>query len=389
MKQCKIIKPELNFVDKVGDLSLSENFLYNGDNLDIMSKIVADYSNKIDIIYIDPPYNTGKKMGKYNDNYSSHEKWLNFIKPRIVLAKEFLSDNGVIFISIGENEEAHLKLLCNDIFEEKNKIASIIWQSKYTVANDKRGISSQTEYILVYAKDADNIIINSDALRPEYVDKTYRNMDNDPRGLWRSVQLYKKKNKYSYKVISPTGKEWTMPWNYSEEQWHNVLEKEQLIYWGKDGNSCPSKKVFIKDTKGTGIRNLWLDEDINLWLGNDVGYTSDGGAVLESMFGDRNEFLYPKPVSLMKRILQVASQPNSLTMDFFAGSGTWGHAILEYNKEHGGNRRFILITDNENNICDRVAFPRIKKVINGYIDKKGKTFPPSPGRVSYYCFNKK
>ena len=235
----------------------------------------------------------------------------------------------------------------------------------------------------MYAKNIKNIKINYDPLREEYVKSVYKNVDDDPRGAWRlGVQLYKKKNKRSYKVTSPTGKEWIMPWNYSEESWHNNLEKNNLIYWGKDGNACPVKKVFLKDTKGIAIKNLWTGEE--------VGYSADGGDLLENMFGDRNVFLYPKPVSLMKRIVQIASQSNSLIMDFFAGSATLGQAILEYNRDvKDSNRSFILITNNENNICNNVSFPRLKKVISGYTGKKDKVeFIPANGSLYYYQIKK-
>jgi adenine-specific DNA-methyltransferase len=355
----------------------AEHYLYNGENLITMQLLKDKLKSSIDLIYIDPPYNTGKKMGKYNDNYSSHQEWVDFMAPRLEIAKTLLTDAGTIWISIGEDEEAYLKILCNQIFGEANKVASIIWQSQYTVRNDKSGISSQTEYILVYAKNKDNVLINHDPLRKEYVDKTYsKNLDNDPRGNWRGgVQLYKKKNKHSYTVISPSGKRWTKPWNYAEDQWYDKLVKENLLYWGEDGDKCPVKKVFLKDTKGTPIKNLWLGEE--------VGYTSDGGNILENMFGDRNSFLYPKPISLMKRILQVATSSQSTVLDFFAGSATMGHAILEVNKEDGGSRKSILITNNENKICSNVSFPRLKKVIEGYQGKNGINYNGTGGKLIY------
>jgi adenine-specific DNA-methyltransferase len=356
--------------------------LFTGDNLDVMPKLLKNLKNKVDLQYVDLPYNTGKKMGYYNDNYGAHDAWVSEMRPRLELGKEFLSNSGSVWLSIGEKEEAHLKLLCNEIYGEENKVASIIWQSKYTVANDKRGISAQTEYILVYAKDASNIIINNDPLRDEYVRSTYKNIDDDPRGPWRGgIQLYKKKNKHSYTVTSPNGKQWTMPWNYSEDQWKNVLEKDNLLYWGKDGNSCPVKKVFLKDTDGAGIRNLWLGEE--------VGYTSDGDSMLENMFGDRNKFQYSKPVSLMKRIIEIASQPTSIVMDYFAGSGTLGHAVLECNRDYiDSDRSFIMITDNQNGYCDETTFPRLKKVVEGYQGKDGIIYAPTGGKVSYYKYEK-
>jgi adenine-specific DNA-methyltransferase len=368
---------KLKLIERVGPKTDKGNLLINGDNLGALNQIKEHLVGKIDVIYIDPPYNTGKKMGKYSDSFKSHDAWVGFMRPRIVLAKEFMADHAMIFISIGEQEEAHLKLLCNEIFGEDNKVSSITWQCKHTVANDKNGISSQTEYILVYAKNIKNIKLNNDPLREEYVKAMYKNIDNDPEGPWRGgVQLYKKKNTKTYTVTSPTGKKWTLPWNYSEDQWYETLEKNKLIYWGKDGNSCPVKKVYLKNTKGINIKNLWL--------GSEVGYTEDGGNTLENMFESRNSFLYPKPVSLMKRILQIATNKDSLIMDFFAGSGTMGHAGLEFNQSDGGNRRFILITNDEDSICSEVTFPRLKKVIEGYSGKDEVMHEPIAASLVYF-----
>lgn len=337
------------------------NYLFNSDNLLFLEKYKKQLLNKIDLISIDPPYNTGKKMGKYKDNFNSIDEWVNFLKPRLKLSKELLSDNGMIFININQLNQPYLRLLCDDIFGLKNLISTLVWQNKYTVSNDKKGITTQTENILVYAKDYNNIIINNDELRYEYVNKTYKNWDNDPRGKWRKgVQLFKKKTKNTYTVISPTGKKWTKGWNYSEKEWYNNLVKNNLIYWGEDGNSCPTKKVFLKDTKGRGIRNLWLGEE--------VGYTQTGTLDLENIIKKEASFLYPKPVKLIKRIIQIASQNESIILDFFAGSGTLGQAVIEFNKENSNsNRRYILVTNNESNICDEITFERIKKLDNNFM----------------------
>jgi adenine-specific DNA-methyltransferase len=352
------------------------NYLIQSDNLPALQKINQLKKEFIDLIYIDPPYNTGKKMGKYNDSFQSHENWVEFMRPRLKESLPLLKNTGMIFISIGDEELAHLKLLCNEIFDEKNFVSIISWQSKYTVSNDKNGITSQIEYIIVYAKDIKLITINNDLLREDYVSKTYKNPDNDPRGLWRGgVQLWKKKNPNKYTVTSPNGKQWTMPWNYSKESWEEKLVKNDLIYWGKGGNSCPVKKVFLKDTKGKGITNLWLGED--------VGYTADGGNTLEAITGERNDFIYPKPVSLMDRIIQIAGNKESIIMDYFAGSGTMGQAVLESNKADGGNRQFILITNNENEICEQVTSKRLTKVINGYTSNKGVEVPGTGGDFEY------
>lgn len=331
-----------------------KNLLVNSDNLVFMEKYKEKLSNKIDLISIDPPYNTGKKMGKYKDSFGSMENWTDFLRPRLEYAKEFLKESGLIFININDRNSPYLRILCDEIFGIDNFVSTIIWQNKYTVSNDKDLITTQTENILVYAKNIKNITINKDPLRKEYVDKTYKDWDGDPRGPWRKgVQLWKKKTEKEYTVISPTGKEWTKGWNYSEEQWHEVLVKNNLIYWGDDGNSCPTKKVFLKDTKGIGIKNLWL--------GSEVGYTQDGTKNLENDLNIEAAFLYPKPIKLLKRILEVATQEDSVVMDFFAGSGTMGRAVQEYNVETGKNIKYILITNNENNICEDITLKRLSK----------------------------
>jgi adenine-specific DNA-methyltransferase len=351
------------------------NYLIQSDNLPALKKIGQLKKKFIDLIYIDPPYNTGKKMSKYNDSFQSHENWVEFMRPRLEACLTLLKDTGLIFISIGDEELAHLKILCNEIFNEKNFVSNISLQSKCAISNDKKGIISQIEYIMVYAKDIKLITINNDPLKKDYVSKTYKNIDNDPRGLWRCIQLWKRKNKNSYTITSPTGKQWTMPWNFNEISWKEKLEKNDLLYWGRNGNSCPVKKVFLKDTKGTGITNLWL--------GSDVGYTADGGNLLESITGKRNDFIYPKPVTLMKRIMKIAGNKDSVIMDFFAGSGTMGHAVLENNKEDNGNRQFILITNNENNICEEVTYKRLTKVIDGYINNKNVEITGTGGNFEY------
>lgn len=334
-----------------------KNLLFKGDNIDFLMKYKEILKSKVNIITIDPPYNTGKKMGKYSDSFETIDKWLEFLKPRIEMSKELLSDDGLIFININEKNSPYLRILCDQIFNIKNHVSTIIWQNKYTVSNDKHGITCQTENILVYAKDIKKININSDNLDQDYVDKSYKNWDNDPRGPWRKgVQLFKKKTKKVYTVTSPTGKEWTKGWNYSEDEWYNNLVKNDLLYWGEDGNSCPTKKTFLSNSKGKGIRNLWLGEE--------VGYTQDGTADLEKIMQIEASFLYPKPVKLIKRILKISSKKDSLVLDYFAGSGTLGQAVVEYNKENNTQLRFIIVTNNENNICDDITFPRVKKCVD-------------------------
>lgn len=421
----------------IKDESKPHNLLLEGDNLNSLNVLKRTHREKVDVIYIDPPYNTGNKDFVYNDRYVDkedsyrHSSWLSFMEKRLRVARELMSDEGVIFISIDDNEMAQLKLLCDQVFGEENFISNIIWQNKYTVSNDKlNGITSQTEYIICYGRKASEVSFNPDSLRQEYVKKNYKNPDNDPRGDWRTVQLYKKKNPNSYEVTSPTGKKWIKPWNYNREGWKQ-LEINNLLYWGKDGNQQPQKKIFLKDSKGQGQRNLLL--------GSDVGFTLNGGNEIEEILNNRNLFSYPKPTQLIRKLVQMSSSQDATVLDFFAGSGTTGHAVMELNKKDGGNRQFILCTNNEVSnekeidklvklghierfegrkrtkkhkdwmeelscfketetyndflesddyknlgIARAVTYERLKRVINGYTTPKGKDVEGLPGNLHYY-----
>lgn len=358
----KTIRPDLEASKNFDD---TENMLIIGDNLDALKIMQESYLGKIEMIYIDPPYNTGhdfvykddfkrRKINSYpanntNDKLTSednmienskargryHSDWLNMMYPRLKIARNLLKDGGVIFISIDDNEQANLKKLCDEIFGEENLISNMIWQNKYTIANDKvNGLTTQTEHILCYTKsNAENVIFTRLPLREEYVKANYSNPDNDPNGPYMTVQMFKFKNPYSYDVISPTGKVWNRPWNFTEESFKK-LDKEGAVYWGNDGNSLPRKKVYLKDTKGIGRRNLLLGED--------VGYTADSSKELRQIFTEGNVFEYTKPTSLIKYLIEMIPSKEGLFLDFFAGSGTTGQAVEEQNADDGGQRRFIL-----------------------------------------------
>lgn len=362
LKTETIITPDTAYNSKPENAN-SENVFITGDNLDALKHLENAYSGKVDVIYIDPPYNTGSDGFVYADNFkfsdddfkeklnlteeeisrvralsgkSSHSAWLTFMLPRLLVAKRLLSDTGVIFISIDDNELYQLKILCDEIFTENNFISNlIVWQDKYTTTNDKQGISSQTDYILTFSKKTDGFLPNKLPLREEYIRKTYKNDDNDGRGKYRLVQMYKKKNPTSFEVISPTGKKWVMPWNFTPENF-NKMDKEGRVYWGKDGNAQPQKKVYLSESTGVNPVNLLL-------LGQNVGYSGNGGNEIEELFKNRNIFSYPKPSSLIKHILKIASKKDSLILDFFAGSATTADAVMQLNKEDGGNRKYILV----------------------------------------------
>lgn len=343
--------------------------LIKGDNFQALTAMLPAYKGKVGVIYIDPPYNTGNKDFIYDDRFVDktdrfrHSKWLSFMKPRIELAREMLSDDGVIFVSIDDNEQAHLRMLMDEIFGEGNFVSNIVWQNKYTQSNDKsNGLSIQTEFITVYSRLKNGVSFNRKELLSEYVDKSYRYDDNDGKGRYRLVQLYKKKNPKSYSVTSPSGRKWVKPWNYAEERW-GYLESNGLIYWGRDGNSCPQKKVYLSSNVGRG--------SVNLFLGEEYGFQSNGGNEFEKIFGDRNLFSYPKPTSLIKKIVDLHTKKNAIVVDFFAGSGTTLQAVAELNAEDGGSRKCILVTSSGKpdetgvDIADDVTYERCRRVLTG------------------------
>lgn len=339
------------------------NKLILGDNYHALKNLLISYRNQIDVIYIDPPYSCSGDGKKADTNYANsypRDTLLSLLHPRLELALDLLTDEGIIFVSIDDRNQAYVKCLMDEVFGEENFVANIIWQNKYTISNDKKnGMTTQTEYILLYTKTHSLLKLNPAELRKEYIEKTYSNPDNDPNGLYMTVQLYKKKNPKVYTVVSPTGKKWTKPWNYTEEGFKELINKG-LVFWGKDGNACPRKKVYLKDSKGMGNRNLWLYDE--------VGTTGDGGNEIELLGMNRNDLLYPKPVDLIKKIIKISADEKATILDFFAGSGTTGQAVMELNKEDGGNRKFILATlkeDNGHNIGIDVCAERLKRVMTG------------------------
>ncbi|MDR0912914.1 MAG: site-specific DNA-methyltransferase [Methanobrevibacter sp.] len=236
----------------------------------------------------------------------------------------------------------------DELFGRDNFIAQFIWQDKYTTTNDKQGISSQTDYILCYEKKIEGFLPNKLPLREEYVKKTYRNDDNDGKGKYRLVQMYKKKNPKSYEVVSPTGKTWNLPWNFTKENFEQ-MDKENKIYWGKKGDAQPQKKVYLSES--TGIN------PINLLLGNDVGFSQNGGNEIEKLFKNRNTFAYPKPEGLLKRIIEISTNENDLILDFCLGSGTTAAVPHKMNRQHIGIEQMDYI--------ENVSVERLKKVISG------------------------
>lgn len=365
----------------VSDPSLPYNIIIEGDNYHSLYALSFTHKKSIDVIYIDPPYNTGNKDFIYNDSYVDrtdqfrHSKWLSFMNKRLLLSKNLLSKRGLIFISIDDTEFAQLKLLCDSIFSEKNFIVDVIWNSRKSVSNDTI-ISLNHNHTLIYARNIDFIQQNKQQYRLRSNKEKFANPDNDPRGDWTAdpFDAPNIRPNLTYVIVNPnTGKKFLPPkgrcWRTSEEEYKKFLADGRIVF-GKTGKAKPQLKRFYNEAveKGVVAKSIW----------DDVGTTTNGTQELEKILGDK-KFNNPKPVSLILKILELASKKDSTILDFFAGSGTTGQAILEMNKRDGGHRKFILCTNNENNICTEVTYPRIEKVINGYSNVQG-----IPANLKYY-----
>jgi adenine-specific DNA-methyltransferase len=364
----------------------SGNLIVEGDNLVALKALLPYYAGQVKCIYIDPPYNTGNENWVYNDNVNSpeirkwlgkvvggeaedlsrHDKWLCMMYPRLSLLREMLREDGAIFISIDDNEVHNLRGIMDEVFGKKNFITTVIWQKVYSPKNTARHFSEDHDYIVVYAK-------NSEIWRPNLVprseaqDSAYKNRDNDPRGPWKTGDL-SARNPYSlgtYEITCPSGRIILRPpkgmyWRVSKEKFLQ-LDADKRIWWGKDRNSIPQIKRFLSDVKQGVVPQT-------IWFYKDAGHTQDAKKELIQLvdFPDsRSVFITPKPTKLVLRILQIASGKDSIILDSFAGSGTTGHAVMQLNKEDGGNRRFILV-EMESEISRSVTIKRLRKVSNGY-----------------------
>lgn len=356
---------------------ISENKIIHGDNLLALKSLLPEYEGRIDCIYIDPPYNTGNEKWVYNDNVndpkikkwlgevvgaegedlSRHDKWLCMMYPRLKLLHKLLSDKGAIFISIDDNEQANLKLICDEIFGSSNFIANIVWKKK-TNGNNMGLISPVHDFIIVYAKNINHIEIKGVPLSKNYLTTKYSNPDNDPRGEWTTTDLSANHKGPYFPIVNPnTGEKFFPPkgryWVFNEVEVQKRIESGRIIF-GKTGKTQPVQKAFMNDRKLTVNPQTWFDEQ---------GYNSDGMKQLFSIFG--NKVLdHPKPSSLIEYILSFASNPNAIILDSFAGSGTTAHAVLNMNKQDGGNRKFILVEMMD--YAETITAERVKRVIDGY-----------------------
>lgn len=365
------------------------HLLIEGDNLHALEVLSYTHQGLIDLIYIDPPYNTGNRDFRYNDVFVEredsfkHSKWLSFMSRRLKIAKGLLSEKGIIFMSIDENEFAHLKLLGDEIFDERNYVIDIIWNSRKSVSSDAI-VSLNHNHTLVWAKDINAIrSLNKKGERFKLPtrESNFTNPDNDPRGPWAADPFDAPgiRPNLTYSIENPNTNESYIPpngrcWRTTPEEYSRFLSEGRIVF-GKTGKSKPQLKryLFEVEAKGMTTKSLW----------DDVGTTTNGTQELEDILGEK-KFNNPKPLSLLLRILELATDKDSTVLDFMAGSGTTGHAVLEQNRIDGGNRTFILVTNDENNICEEVTFPRIKSAIKGYSAKNGQKIDGLGGNLFYF-----
>lgn len=352
----------------IGDPDSEEyNFLLEGDNLHSLKLLEKTHKGKIDVIYIDPPYNTGHKDFVYDDAFVdrqdgyAHSKWISFMEKRLRIAHVLLKPAGTIFISIDDNEYANLKLLCDEIFGEENMISDIIWNSRKSVSNDAV-VSLNHNYTLIYTRNINEFNKVKHLFKLADTGEGFDNPDNDPRGPWKADPFDSPgiRPNLTYGIINPnTEIEFWPPegrcWRTSKEEYLRYLQDNRILF-GKTGKSKPQLKRFLFEAQNKGVtpKSLW----------DDCGTATDGTKELLDIFG-KKVFDTPKPTGLIKKIINLAGDKNSLILDFFAGSGTTGQAVLDMNNEDDGNRHFILCTNNDGDICLNVTYPRIDTVITG------------------------
>lgn len=393
------------------DWDTTQNLYIEGDNLEALKILQESYLEKVKMIYIDPPYNTGKdfvykdnfrksqedhqlSMGdlseegeKLSDRYDInsesngryHSDWLTMMYPRLKLARNLLSDDGVIFISIDDCEQSNLKKVCDEIYGEDNFIAHLIWEKSFAPKNDAKFVSNSHDFILTYAKNINCFEIGK-LKRTKEANSRYKNFDNDPRGVWISDNLTVKtySEKYDYPITVPSGKVVNPShgscWRVNRDKF-NDLVKDNRIWFGKDGNNVPRLKRFLSEVSKGMV-------PISILYHKEVGHNQEGRQELKKIFDDKGYFDGPKPVRLLRRLISIANlNNNSIILDFFSGSSSTAHAVMKLNSEEDGNRKYIMIqlpesTDEKSesnkagyeNICE-IGKERIRRAGNKIIEE--------------------
>ena len=353
-----------------------DNLIIHGDNLHALKALLPRYAGRVKCIYIDPPYNTGNECWVYNDNVNSplmqewlrhhgsvdgedlerHDKWLCMMWPRLHLLRELLSEDGVIFISIDDNEQHHLRMLMDEIFGEGNFVANIVWHHRKSSQNDI-DVSLSHNHILCYALERSSFSFNAG----DVDESGFANPDNDPRGPWTDDPMDAPdiRENLTYEIINPnTGKSYLPPsgrhWRFSKDK-YDVALKDNRIVFGKRGKSAPKYKRFLSEAreKGKNISTIW----------SDVGTATNGTKELLQIFGREQSFTTPKPTDLVEKVIRVSMGRDDIILDSFAGSGTTAHAVLALNKKDGSNRKFILVECED--YADTITAERVRRVVNG------------------------
>ena len=402
-------KKSLNIEGSPRKSLLDENLILHGDNLHALKALLPRYAGKVKCIYIDPPYNTGNENWVYNDNVNSpmmqawlekhgpvdledlerHDKWLCMMWPRLHLLHELLSDDGIIFISIDDNEQHHLRLLMDEIWGVENFLADIIWQHRYGRSNNAKLFSNQREHIVVYRKS--DIVSHIRVKRDEKLNETYSNPDDDPRGSWVSSSyvnpaLKEQRPNLVYAVINPyTGEAINHPthaWKYSRNTYQEHVGENRL-WWGINGNlRYPRLKNFLSESEEKGI------VPIDLMLADTAGTTDEGTKQLQTVFQRAAlAFNNPKPTRLIANLIEIAEgvskKNDTIVLDSFAGSGTTAQAVLALNKADGGNRKFILVECED--YADTITAERVRRVINGVENATDESLREGLGGAFTYC----
>ena len=407
--QCRDNVPVLREVKNkkiVADSALPINLLIEGDNYHSLSVLNYTHRGQFDVIYADPPYNTGNKSWRYNNDYIEkedefrHSKWLSYMNKRVRLAKNLLSDSGILIFAIDDYEAHTLRLLLDEIMGEDNRLGTVAVVHNPRGRNDDRFFATQHEYMLVYAKDKDKAVLGNFDLTDEergrykksddissYSEASFMRTGNNstprerPKLFYpifynpniQKLSLKKAKGSVELLPINEAGEEKT--WRWGTATFEKLCDTDLFVKTVK-GKYRIFKKRRLTDEAGKKPKSIWYNPRYDA--------STYGIMVLQDIFGRGNHFNYPKSLLLMEDILEVTSKPNSLVLDFFAGSGTTGHAVLNLNERDGGTRRFILCTNNENNICEEVTYERIKRVVKGYKDRRGNDVNGVPGNLGYY-----
>jgi adenine-specific DNA-methyltransferase len=340
---------------KVTDQDIFDNRLIFGDNLLALKALEQEFTGKVKCVFIDPPYNTGSAFTHYEDGLE-HSIWLSLIRDRLEIIRRLLADDGSLWITIDDNESHYLKVVCDEMFGRKNYLASVIWQKIYTTKNSARHFSTMHDYVLVFAKDSDKWVRN-DLPRTAKQDDAYKNPDNDSRGPWKATPI-QARNYYSkgtYSVTSPSGRVIAGPpkgtyWRISEERF-KMLQADNQIWWGEKGDNIPAQKRFLGEVQGGVVPST-------LWMHNEVGHNAEAKNEIRALSALSDDlFITPKPERLIKRVIEISTNPGDIVLDSFAGSGTTGAVA------HKMGRRWIMVELGEH--CHTHIIPRLKKVIDG------------------------